>query len=189
MKKIAIIAPGHGDYDERVGRTVKIALKFGKVLFLYDLSRKIKKEGNENKKYIWWKKNVISKEFPKKKYGVIFSRFYRIQNVCKIIKNYKPEIVHIHESGTFGLQILNALKKLNINSKFIWDYHDWIPYEIQGYMNNKTIGKKINFCIEKICKHYAQDIDVTICISKEQAYYCEKNLDIKNTKIIPYQNK
>ena len=193
-KSIVFIAPGHAIYDERVIRTISIAKKYGHCYYMID------KEHYDN---IQEKKTTIMKNVKRSLGGnvdilplpywkqiriiVRFSKYLYAYRIAKQVKTINPDIVHVHESGSLGILISYLIKKFNANSKVIFDYHDWIPYEVAKSV--KDIGLLYNIGLPlslRWDKYLAKSIDIAVCISDGQAKWTKNFLDVPN--IIVVQN-
>jgi glycosyltransferase involved in cell wall biosynthesis len=124
MKKyIAIIAPGHKKYDERVLRTVREYSKFINVIYVHERESHFDEIEKTAQGY-----SVVNVQFPlPDEYGLI-ARYKKIKLLNKRLKEFNIVGYHVHESGTFGLNIISSLPG---GKKIFFDYHDWIPFEIQ----------------------------------------------------------
>lgn len=193
-KKIVFVAPGHLVYDERVVRTVNIAKKYGYCYYLIDKEHydNIQKKETAIAKMVKRKlgENINISPLPYWKKIRIISRFFKFLYAYRIAKQVKiinPDIVHIHECGSLGILISYLIKKFNVNSKIIFDYHDWIPFEVAKSV--KGIETLYNIVLPlslRWHKYLAKSIDITVCISDGQAKWTKKILDIP--KIIVVQN-
>lgn len=188
-----VIAPGHTLFDERVNRTVRIAASVGKCYFVLDdteinrnICHEIKDENTQKKIG-----NNVGIKFLPNKIGIrIISRIYTYIAAIKcaiLVKKLSPDIVHIHESGTYGLKISYFVKILLPQSKIIFDYHDWIPYEIAGSCKHIYVLYKVVLAISMLFyRCLARSVDVFICISPGHAEWVKQKFLNKN--IITIQN-
>lgn len=193
-KKIVFIAPRHAVYDERVVRTVNIAKNFGYCYYMIDkeyydkiqekettIIKNVKRRLGENVKILplpyWRKLRIINR----------FSKFLYAYRIAKQVKTINPDIVHVHESGSLGILISYLIKKFNANSKIIFDYHDWIPYEVAKSVKDIEILYNIALPLSLRWNSYlAKSIDIAVCISDGQAKWTKNILGIP--KIIVVQN-
>jgi len=193
-KKIVFVAPGHLVYDERVVRTINIAKNYGYCYYLID------KEYYDN---IQEKETAIIKEVEHalgeninilplpcwKKIRIInrLSKFLYAYKIAKQVKTINPDIVHVHECGSLGILICYLIKKFNVNCKIIFDYHDWIPFEVAKSVKGiKTLYNIVLPLSLRWHKYLAKSIDIVVCISDGQAKWTKNFLDISN--IIVVQN-
>lgn len=186
-KKILIIASGHYIYDERVLRTVRIASNFGQCYYAVDKKYYQQFHNQSNSQELGIEKVSIF-SLPDWNQTRIISRFYRYIYVFKIAKQahkLEPQIVHIHESGSLGLLIAFFVKKFVPQAKIIFDYHDWIPFEVALLCRNIKLIYQIVLPIVLIwSRHLAKTVDTVICISPGQADWVKEKLGIFNTVVI-----
>lgn len=136
MKKyIAVIAPGHKKFDERVLRTVRKYSEHINVVYVHERDSsfddvEITNEGFE----------IINVQFPFPGESGLFARYKKIAALKEKLRSFNVIGYHVHESGTFGLNISSNLPR---NRKIIFDYHDWIPFEIYEKVGSGILYKMI----------------------------------------------
>ena len=178
MKRyFVIIAPGHKRYDERVMRTVREYSKVFNLIYIYEKSNEeIEKEssstGNE----------ILHVQFPLPNQTGFISRFKKINKLNKVLKDFKISGYHIHESGSFGLQIANNLPK---KSKIIFDYHDWIPFEINQRLSNGFLYNSVYFLVKVFIRRVVKKISAVVFISGGAKDYFIKEYCNINSFVVP----
>jgi hypothetical protein len=127
-KKIIIIAPAHDELDHRVQRSIKLlSLYFDEVIVYFEkhLSSSLQPQ-NRKVRYVYFSinKNPINLLF-------LNTSFIREKDL------HNCNAFYIHEPGLLGLFLARSLNNKFQNKSIVYDYHDWIPWEI-SYQLYKT---------------------------------------------------
>lgn len=127
-KKIIIIAPAHDELDHRVQRFIKLlSLYFDEVIVYFEkhLSSSLQPQ-NRKVRYVYFSinKNPINLLF-------LNTSFIREKDL------HNCNAFYIHEPGLLGLFLARSLNNKFQNKSIVYDYHDWIPWEI-SYQLYKT---------------------------------------------------
>jgi len=179
--KLAIIAPGHHIFDERVLRTVEEFSKDGHIFVICDVSKdkilKLDKKLQERVTYI---------QFPLPHITGFRARIRKIKELLKIIEKFDLRQFYIHESGTFGIQIANIVQK---KGRTYFDYHDWIPFEIKEKFSNYYLYSLVYFFVRLYIRKVIKKINLVIFISNAARDYFSKNYLIVNSHVVPNARK
>ena len=136
FKKILVLAPGHNQLDKRVNSSLKVISNiFDEVAVVYEERFSLSKfNAIESVEY-----KYINGTSPK------FMVLPRIQIYLNYLTSLLREdtLVYIHESGILGLLIAKSIKRKNKNIKIIFDYHDYVPWEIFHQVGKLTKNKFI----------------------------------------------
>jgi len=123
MNKILVIAPAHDQLDKRVNSSLEVMAElFNEVTIVYE-ARFALKEFNQidSVKYLFVDHTEPRlKILPKVKVYLDF--------IKGAIGN--DTLVYIHEPGVVGLLIAKGIKHRFNNIKIIFDYHDYVPWEV-----------------------------------------------------------
>lgn len=135
MSKIFIFAPGHDELDKRVLRTIRIfSSKFDSVVVVYESRFSLVREFNHpNNVEIFYVNDTkpTLRVFPK------LNPFLNLLNEEEVVN------VYVHDSGLLGLLLIKKLRKiLSKKAKIIFDYHDFVPWEIY-YQLSKFLKVKL----------------------------------------------
>lgn len=123
MNKILVIAPAHDQLDKRVNSSLEVMSElFSEVTIVYE-TRFALKELNQldSVKYLFVDHTEPRlKVLPKVKVYLDF--------IDGFIED--DSLVYIHEPGVVGLLIAKGIKYRFNNIKIIFDYHDYVPWEV-----------------------------------------------------------
>ena len=167
-KKILIIAPGHDQLDKRVNSSLKVMSNISNdVTIVYE--ERFALSGFNAIKSVDYK--YIKGTSPQ------YKAFPRVQVYLKYLTPFLSDstLVYIHESGILGLLIAKGIKGKYKKIKIIFDYHDYVPwevfYQVGKFTKNKPIRKGVaGLVLWLLQKHLSQQrlFDGLIGISKGQ---------------------
>lgn len=183
MKKfIAVIAPGHKKFDERVLRTVREYSKFVNVIYVHEKESQFDEVERSNNGF-----EVINVQFPLPEESGLVARYKKIRLLNRKLKNFNIVGYHVHESGTFGLNIISSLPA---DKKIFFDYHDWIPFEIQEKVGSGWIYNLVYLFFRKIyIKIIIKKLAAVVFISDgAKEYFIKSYGDIKSF-VVPNSRK
>ena len=174
---IAVIAPGHKSYDERVRRTVEEFSRSHNVLYIYELD-----DAGPVKKMSGNGFQIIHRQFPQRGGSGLRARFKKISDLKEILKEYVIDCYYVHESGTFGLNIIQSIP---VSKKIIFDYHDWIPFEIHEKFRNSVISNFVYALVKIYIKRVVRKIDAVVFISSGARDYFECHYSSVRSFVVP----
>lgn len=190
MSNILIIALGHDENDRRVNRTIEVALECGfSVTILYERKRSVRTFPaipNVLVRYLDIKMNVWSLLFPS------VSLFEKAAGDL-----ISFDIIYVHDSGLYGVALVSALKKISIDSKVIFDYHDWIKwdifYQLNKYISIRPIVSMMTKFIYYLFTYYHRnkvkiDAMVGISASQIQSFIADFNINLAASNVLPIPN-
>lgn len=167
MNEILIFAPGHDELDKRVLRTIKIfSKKFDRVVVVYESRFSLKREfhffDNVDVLYVDDTKPFL-KVFPK------------LNSFLKVFENVNIQNIYIHDSGLLGLLLVKKISRfLSNDSKIIFDYHDFISWEIHYQLSKllkksavQFLGSKLTFLFGFYLRKFVS-LDGIVGISEPQ---------------------
>lgn len=174
---IAVIAPGHKSYDERVRRTVEEFSRSHNVLYIYELDDAGPEEEMSVNGF-----QIIHRQFPQRGGTGLRARFKKIADLKKLLEDYVIDCYYVHESGTFGLNIIHTIPA---SKKIIFDYHDWIPFEIQEKFHNPVVSNIVYSLIKIYIKRVVRKIDAVVFISTGAKDYFEYHYSPVRSFVVP----
>lgn len=154
---VAVIAPGHKSYDERVRRTVDEFSKQWDVLYIYELDGdppRVEHSPSGSK--------IFHRQFPNRGGSGLRARFKKIADLKELLSRHELQCYYIHESGTFGLNIIQSLPG---TKTIIFDYHDWIPFEIREKFQNSILFGVIYALTKIYIRKIIKKTDAVVFIS------------------------
>ena len=186
---ILVIAPGHDEIDHRVKRSFAEILKVFSQSVLYFESTRVTKSFSE-------KPNVKSyKPIPLLDLALFRKR---VLNDDIFIQAMSHKYIYIHDSGLYGVFLAQYLNRYFPQKKLIFDYHDYIDWEVSHHIGKYASSKKIRkvflecflFLLNKLILSKLK-IHALIGISSKQLesfngrltqYHCSKQLVVPNTR-------
>ena len=174
MEVIYMLCPSHDENDQRINRVYNQLRKNFIVVRFYEMSYRKNKDTNPNIVYLKSKREYFNS-------GLIF------QGQDDNVKMY------IHDSGTFGLLLCKRWDKSKKVSEVIFDYHDWIPweltYQIGKFIRLKIAHEFITRMALALHRIFFRNISISklIGISNEQmsAFKSDYNLHGVDTLVVP----
>lgn len=182
---IVVLAPGHHEKDRRVNRSLEILVTlFDSVTVVYEKRWSILKEND-----------VSIRDVLNLKYfyvECIGSNINILKNARQIIAETNDienaTHIYIHDSGLMGLFLIRVLNNSYPDKFIIFDYHDWIPwelfYQINKRINKPFISKYLSSGIGIVLKHLffkSLKVDLLVGISQGQINWL-RNFTGKVTK-------
>ncbi len=137
QKSILVIAPGHDERDRRVNRSLEVFNEvYDSVTVVYESRFSLGCDKFKKIKGVQY--DYISNTQP------IFRAIPRLAVYYKWVQSIKSEysVIYIHDSGILGLFIGKKIKKSKSKSKIIFDYHDFIQWEVFF-----QVGKLVKFSV------------------------------------------
>lgn len=170
-----ILAPAHDELDRRVLRTIEAYTEAGIKSILFLERERVVDIGKSN-----------SRERIKtySKIHILKLAFGRIGKENAELKKFIEDArcVHIHDSGLYGLFLTKFVFRINKKCKIIFDYHDWIeweiPYQISKFVKTTAITKIISKTLLNLIYIYFSGIkiDAIVGISAGQTRHIIKKL-------------
>lgn len=134
-----MLAPGHDERDTRVNRSLKVlvSLSFSGVV-VYEYRYSIAKKTQSKPQPIGSSVRFSYIESTRRPHplNILLTLYKAIQK-----SSFVPDLVYVHDSGILGLFLSTYSKKKYPNAILVYDYHDWIPWEI-SYQFSKFIRSK-----------------------------------------------
>lgn len=123
MTNIAILAPGHDELDRRVNRTIESAsMVFDHVVVFYEKELSVGAQPEwPNVTFLYYSRSKSIGGTLKPDINFICSAFKEVA---------EPDVFYIHDSGIAGLGLIKELNNRFHRSALVFDYHDWIKWEI-----------------------------------------------------------
>lgn len=189
-----IVAPGHGTWDERVMRTLCVAREFGQVHGWLD-SLPSDGDGAGSYSAASGSKCLEGIEFallPPRRRRKLAGWLQWGWAVTAKLAQIHPDLVHLHDSAGWGLAIAQQLRRQPgmAGVKIVWDYHDWIPYDIAARVGMQSSAYRIAHRVaEAVFRWQVRSVDVMVGISDGQLRYgrevlgIEKGLYVENGRL------
>ncbi len=175
---IAVIAPGHKKFDERVLRTVRKYSEHINVIYVHEKNSSFDDVEMTNEGF-----EIINVQFPFPGESGLFARYKKIAALKEKLNSFNVIGYHVHESGTFGLNISANLPR---NRKIIFDYHDWIPFEIYEKVGGGILYKMIYLFFRTIyIKAILKKLEAVVFISDGAKDYFNKFYGKINSFVVP----
>lgn len=169
---IIVVAPGHHEKDRRVNRTIEILVNiFNKVTVVYEKRWSVL-EGDDG--YLNNYDNLNYKYVEDT--GLTINLLKEADSIINEVNEIKEAThIYIHDSGLLGLSLVRALNNKYPDKFIIFDYHDWIPWELYYQINKRVkkpiLSKYLSKGVERILKlfiFHKVKIDILIGISAMQ---------------------
>lgn len=191
-KTLFTIAPLHYVYDERVLRSIDAAS--GIVRCVYGVDREYLRLTQARNPDILEEVRertgasvdiVLLPPWKRIRFVTRFTRHAYALAVARQARSIRPDIVHIHESGSLGVLIAYWVSVLVPGCRVIFDYHDWIPSEIiQSVRNKPYLYRAVAPHVLRFYRRLARSIDTAVCISPSQAEWTRDVLGVRDTVVI-----
>jgi glycosyltransferase involved in cell wall biosynthesis len=191
-RTLLTIAPGHFIFDERVLRTVQAGTRFTRNIYAVD--REMYERTNSSDETIATKiaarigshvEIVLLPAWPRLLFLNRAMRHVYAVRIARLGRAVAPDVVHIHEAGLLGLLIAFWIRKLVPGARIIFDYHDWIPYELSYLVRQiRPLYHASTRITMPLLRRLARAVDVAVCISPGQAEWTRKSLGIRDTIVI-----
>ena len=194
MKRVLFVAPCHSLFDERVLRTIRAAESCGcESLLAVDAdvysrwkAQPVRAGGDA---LISSLGQVLFLSLPRvspRKSLARLQRFLKAADFVHSASILRPDIVHVHESGSLGLVLSFLFKAIMPEVKVVFDYHDWIPYELSLLVRHCAPAYALLLpLLVLVCRYFASRLDVVVAVSEGQARWVEGNLRVSNIVVIP----
>ena len=191
-RTILMIAPGHGVYEERVLRTVDVARRHGFCYYALEPDRldfepdgRVRTPERITARLGGGVKVMALPEWKKWPRLSRFTRQWFAWQIARQARDIAPDVVHVHESGSLGLLIADRVKRLVPKATVIFDYHDWIPWEIaETCRNHEALYRRVLPAALAAYRRLARAVDVAICISPGHAEWTRRELGIERTVVV-----
>lgn len=180
LNSAVIIAPAHDELDRRVLRTVEAYDCAGVRPLLFLEQERITQGFNSASQ----NQIRLYKRIPL--HRLIFGN-PGASNSELLTRIKNADIIHVHDSGIYGLFLSKSIRSLNKKCKLVFDYHDWIewevPYQLSKLIRNIGLVKGVSSVILNIIYAYFRKLklDVLVGISQGQLSNIVKKLEIENT--------
>lgn len=190
--RVLFLSPGHNIFDERVLRTVEVARSFGPCVYAVDreyletalranpglLEEAAERLGPDVK---------VRPLPPSHRVRVLdrVTRYWYAWRIARMARDEAADVVHIHETGVLGLVIAAFVRRLVPGCRIIWDYHDWIPYEVAyETRHNPTLYRLVLPRMLAFCRRMAASLDAAVCISPGHARWVREHLGVREPMVV-----
>jgi glycosyltransferase involved in cell wall biosynthesis len=186
------VAPGHFIYDERVLRTICAAHGFTRNVYGADrdfyertekadplLAEKVAERlGSEVEV-------ILLPPWRRVRFLARVTRHWYARQIGLQAQQLRPDVVHIHESGVLGLLVAWWVRRFVPGCRIIFDYHDWIPYELAHVVRqSRPLYAASMILTMPVLRRLARAVDTAVCISPGHAQWTRSELGIADTVII-----
>jgi hypothetical protein len=172
LKRVLVIAPGHDERDRRVNRTLEVLSQSSEsVVAIYESRFSLVGTvedcvGVKGIDYLYVKDTLpLLKVLP------------RIDKFRSLFRDFRGEFdcIYIHDAGLLGLMFAKYLKKSYPDAKIVFDYHDYVKWEVY-FQVGKVFGlgalnRFISIPLLKLFQLYLSDrnyLDAIVGISDSQ---------------------
>jgi glycosyltransferase involved in cell wall biosynthesis len=190
--RVLIVSVGHNIFDERVLRTVEAARSLGSCVYAIDreyLEAGLRRDpGLRAETAARLGPGVEVRPLPPARRVRVLdrvTRYWYAYRIAKMARDEAADVVHIHEVGALGLAIAAFVRRLVPGCRIIWDYHDWIPYEVAyETRHSPTVYRWALPRMLAFCRRLAASVDVAVCISPGHARWVEEHLGIRERLVV-----
>lgn len=190
-RTILTMAPGHSFFDERVLRTVRVSARFGRSYYAVEPRYLPRAEGDgDAAATVRAGLGAAVEVVPlpprsERRFVGRLSRHLHAVRAGLLARRLGPDVVHIHESGFLGLLTAHWVRRFHPSCTIIFDYHDWIPYEIAASVRNRERLYRLALPpMLRLHRYLARSVDAAVCISEGQAEWTRGVLGIRRTSIV-----
>lgn len=179
MRKILLIAPGHDSRDRRINRSIEAIKTVGhEYRVIYESKYKLSSDIGQ----IWTTKE----------------RMYSKRFLCELKYSFDFDCIWIHDSGLFGLELVRRINRLFREIEIIFDYHDWIEWEIYYQIKKqillpKIVRRLLYFLVLRVVKKRYRKINISVLIgiSHKQIEILGRNLglNVRECIVVPNTRK
>jgi glycosyltransferase involved in cell wall biosynthesis len=185
------IAPGHYVYDERVLRTVLVARRRYRCIYAVDhtLHRRAQREDPGLVRSIEDRLGeveiVLLPPWRPVRLAARATRHLYAIRIARQARAARPGVVHIHESGILGLLIAFWVRRMVPGCRIIFDYHDWIPYELAlGVRSVRPLYRVVHAATLPVLRRLARSVDTAVCVSPGHAEWTREHLGIADAVVV-----
>ncbi len=186
------IAPGHFVYDERVLRTVMAGRRFARSVYAVDRemyeqmrrddpglpARAAERLGPGVELVLlppWHRVRLLSRA----------TRHLYAYHIARQAREIAPDVVHVHDAGLLGVLVAWWVRRLVPGCRIIFDYHDWIPFEIAGLVRESRPAYAAYMAATMpVLRRLARAVDTAVCVSPGHAAWTRDELGIRDTVVI-----
>lgn len=187
--RLVAIAPGHNVWDERVLRTLDAARRQHECILGLDRELVASTSADElarSRARLGDAVEIISlPHWPHARGVARFTRGLYARRIARQVEALSPDVLHIHESGILGLMVAERVRRRMPHARIIFDYHDWIPYEIANYVRQAKVPYRIatKLWMPRL-RRMARAVDVAVCISPGHEQWTREALGIRRTIVV-----
>ncbi len=187
--RLLTLAPGHSLWDERVLRTVRTGRRFyDSVLALdHEILAAAGPDAPERLRERLGRgvEVVALPPWPRTRGLARVTRQLHAYRIARQARALAPDVVHIHETGVLGLLVAFWLRRLLPGCRIIFDYHDWIPWEVAASMRYvRPLYAGAMRVSMPLFRRMARGVDTAVCISPGQARWTREQLGIRKTVVM-----
>lgn len=190
--RILTMAQGHSIFDERVLRTVRVAARHGQVSYAVEAAflGRLRSGGAGAAESVLQRLGpaVDLVVLPPRSEGRFVGRASRQLHAMRagfLVRRLRPDVVHIHESGFLGLLTAFWARRFHPSCTIVFDYHDWIPFEIAASLRNRArLVQRLLPPMLRLHRYLARSVDAAVCISEGQAEWTREILGIRKTRVV-----
>ena len=192
---IAVIAPGHDSLDHRVNRSFNLIKSIRKNSTLFLESSRLDPSFNDTQSIQSYKPVSIVRLF------FLFRSNLTKNKMSKYLKSCDK--IYIHDSGLYGLILVRYLSKYYSKKPIIFDYHDFLDWEIEHHISKFITNEHLRSVAHKAVNKILGIIIFSkvrlfglIGISEKQIkilnakfkYECKNTFYVPNTRIAQPKN-
>jgi glycosyltransferase involved in cell wall biosynthesis len=189
---ILTMAQGHSILDERVLRTVQVAARHGRSHYAVDARflHRLRRDGEGAMESVLQRLGTAVELvlLPPRSERRLIGRVTRQVHAMRsglLARRLRPDVVHIHESGFLGLLTAHWVRRFHPSCTIIFDYHDWIPFEIAASVRNRArLFQRLLPPMLRLHRYLARSVDAAVCISEGQAEWTREVLGIRKTSVV-----
>lgn len=186
------IAPGHFVYDERVVRTVAAGRGFARSVYAvdHDLYEQMRRDdprlAERAADRLGAGVEVVLLPRWKRVRGLArATRHLYAYQIARQARDIGPDVVHVHEAGLLGVLVAWWVRRLVPRCRIIFDYHDWIPFEIAGLVrDSRPAYAAYTAAAMPVLRRLARAVDTAVCISPGHAEWTRRELGILDTVVV-----
>lgn len=186
------VAPGHFVYDERVVRTVAAGRGFARSVYAvdHDMYEQMRRDdpllaGRVADRLGAGVEVVLLPRWKRVRGLARATRHLYAYQIARQARDIRPDVVHVHEAGLLGVFVAWWVRRLVPGCRIIFDYHDWIPYEIAGLVRDSRPGYAAYMAAAMpVLRRLARAVDTAVCISPGHAEWTRRELGIRDTVVV-----